>query len=118
MSSIYVYGTTWCGYTQQQIDELQHELQQQGHDASQALRMVDCGSDQERDNVVCAALPGYPLAVVHADDGGPSDAVLAAAMHKLGMRPATDLVAEWRPMAPPHGTPGTPKRTLTATSTP
>jgi hypothetical protein len=91
MPSIYVYGTTSCGYTRQQVSELKDELQTQGFDVKTALHFVEC--DKE-DNAVCTELSGYPLALVHGDDTAPTAAEVAKA--PLGKRPATDLVKEWQ----------------------
>ena len=90
MSSIYVYGTTWCGYTRQQVSELTDELTKQGHNVSQSMRFIECDKEE---NEVCQGLSGYPLAMVHRDDKPPSPTEVAAV--SLGKRPVQDLMREW-----------------------
>lgn len=90
MSSIYVYGTTWCGYTRQQVSELKDELQTHGANVEQSMHFVEC---DKKDNAVCKGLSGYPLALVHSDDKPPTAAEVAQA--PLGKRAAAELVQEW-----------------------
>ena len=95
--AIHVYGANWCGFTRSQISELKETLK---HETGglESLHVHECaGGDLSPDaKKICGGLQGYPLTIV-SDKDGPKEVVAEVLKkHKLGKRPAVDVVGEWK----------------------
>jgi actin-related protein len=95
--AIHVYGANWCGFTRSQISELKETLK---HETGglESLHVHECaGGDLSPDvKQICGGLQGYPLTIV-SDKDGPKEVVAEVLKkHRLGKRPAVDVVSEWK----------------------
>jgi len=95
--AIHVYGANWCGFTRSQISELKETLK---HETGglESLHVHECAGGDLPPGVkrICGGLQGYPLTIV-SDKDGPKEAVAEVLKkHKLGKRPAVDVVSEWK----------------------
>ena len=95
--AIHVYGANWCGFTRSQISELKETLK---HETGglESLHVHECAGGDLSPGVkqICGGLQGYPLTIV-SDKDGPKEVVTEVLKkHRLGKRPAVDVVGEWK----------------------
>ena len=86
---IYVYGTTWCGFTRKQVAEVEDALQKDEQLESNMLHYIQCDKDG-KDDPVCQSLQAFPLTMVHRGPPTPEQ----AGKHEPGKQPADHLLKQ------------------------
>ena len=95
--AIHVYGANWCGFTRSQISELKDTLK---HETGglESLHVHECtdtnlGAQHKK---ICGGLQGYPFTLVAGNDGPKEPVAELLKKHRMGKRPAAEVVGEWK----------------------
>ena len=95
--AIHVYGANWCGFTRSQISELKDTLK---HETGglESLHVHECTDEKlaTEHKKICGGLQGYPFTLVTGNDGPKEPVAELLKKHRMGKRPAAEVVGEWK----------------------